>query len=108
MIHQSVTQARAGFSGLLERVQKEPTLIISKSKPKAVVISVEFFEELYRLKIEKETQNENLRRFRELEATLPVREATPEEEEAILRGEEEIKQGKCKNMSVDEIMDAIS
>ncbi|MFW6283343.1 MAG: type II toxin-antitoxin system prevent-host-death family antitoxin [Minisyncoccales bacterium] len=108
MFHQSVTQARASFADLIKKVKKEPALIIQKSNPVAVLISLEEFNKLNKIRIEKETENEKLRDLKELESKLPIIEISEEEAKSIIKAKNEVKDGKSKIMTVDEMMQEIS
>ncbi len=98
MTYQATTQQKGIFSRLAKQAKKEPVFITEEKQKIGVFISFEYF-----VKFQEWEENQKLeKKFKEWEATLPVREATPEEEKAILKGEEDIKNGRFKTKYPDD------
>ncbi len=111
MTYQTTTQ----ISKLVKQAKKEPVFITEENQKIGVFISFEYFEELYKLKKKQDKENKEYeenqkleKKFKEWEKTLPTMEITPEQAESIAEARKEIEDGKCKIMTVDEIMEEIT
>jgi prevent-host-death family protein len=56
MLQKSISEAKISLSDLVYRVKKEPAMIIKKSKPVAVLISLKDFDEFNKLRSKKSTK----------------------------------------------------
>ncbi len=87
-----------------------PLALFSKIEKNANVFGVSFAEYLRHLAMNDTAKNNRKHKniLQEWENSLPTYLATEEEEQAIVMGNNEIKNGQTKSMTVDQIMKKIS